>query len=153
MTTQEILAKLNSTVTYCGEGKEKDWQFDRWNVSIVTKKETFSFEYKTGVGLRKNWYDRNGMQTPKNWEDLILGQAKGEKKPVSPTIEDIFYSILLDSEAGEYNFEDWADTFGFSSDSIEALNIYKACLVHYKMVRALFTKEEVDTMKEFYVNY
>lgn len=150
MTTQEILSKLNSTVTYCGEGKEKDWQFDRWNVSIVTKKETFSFEYKTGIGLRKNWYERKGFKTPKNGGNI--GMAS-EKKPVTPKLEDIFYSILLDSEAGEYNFDDWADTFGFPSDSIEALNIYKACLVHAKMVRVLFTKEEVNTMKEFYVNY
>lgn len=134
------------------------------------------FEYKTGIGHRVNPpRSKNGFtsrqlspkqRAVKKQLDRIIGQnsvveakratAKG---PVSaeyitkPTQASVLYSLLLDSEAENENFEDWATNCGYDSDSIKALEIYRACLANAKKLRAIFTREQCEHLRELLEDY
>ena len=68
--------------------------------------------------------------------DQWLVTIEGEKfdyytgighKAIPPELDDVLYSLVLDSEALEEPFESWALNFGYSDDSIKAKEIYEAC--------------------------
>jgi hypothetical protein len=114
-----------------GMGLMRDaWECDGWRVTLTRNgKACENFDYYTGIGHRvvskmdtirlKNWYGKAYKTTE---------EYKKYGKPVTPPIADVLYSLILDSEAKETNFHDWADTFGYDRDSIKANGIYKACL-------------------------
>lgn len=50
-------------------------------------------------------------------------------KPVTPDLCDVVYSLCIDSDAIDHcDFEEWASSFGYDSDSRKAEQTYKACL-------------------------
>ena len=51
----------------------------------------------------------------------------GGGKSNTPTASDLIWSVATDSTALEESFKDWCDNFGYSTDSIKARSIYKAC--------------------------
>lgn len=79
-----------------------------------------TFEYRTGMGLRA-----------KTKRYIVNGQW-AETKPVKPTIKDLLNSTLRDFQ-GE-TFDEWCDTFGYSNDSIKALDIYRKCQENYTKI-------------------
>ena len=66
------------------------------------------------------------------------------------TKEDIINCLLMDADAynNSRNFEDFAEEFGYSADSIKAYNIYKACKKQAEKVSRLFIDEEVNQLKD-----
>ena len=100
---------------------------DQWRIVIETKAGYWSTDYWTGLGLRtKPRAQYAGYVTP---------------KPVKPKIADVMYSLFMDASAADENFHDWCDTFGYSSDSIKAMNTYKQCLEIATALRRHFNPE------------
>ena len=118
---------LPVTINYAGYTNRDGWECDRWNVTINKEWRT---EYFTGLGLRTK---------PK--------QSWAEPRPVKPKIADVMYSLFIDAEAGEYNFSDWCDMFGYSDDSLKALDIYRACTVTAQNIRKNFTQAEREAIQ------
>jgi hypothetical protein len=57
---------------------------------------------------------------------------------VNPELDQVLYCLFSDSEAHNDSFENWADNFGYDSDSIAAKKIYDACIENYfKLKKAL----------------
>jgi hypothetical protein len=54
----------------------------------------------------------------------------------------VLYSLFNDASASDYNFSDWCDEFGYSDDSIKALNMYKACLETATALRKYFSPDQ-----------
>ena len=55
----------------------------------------------------------------------------------------------MDSMACNENFDDWCNNFGYSSDSIKALNTYKECIELGRKLRKLgFSSEYLQTTFE-----
>jgi hypothetical protein len=52
----------------------------------------------------------------------------------------------MDADAADYNFNDWCDNYGYSTDSIKAMNTYKQCLETAANLRSFFTKEQRDAI-------
>ena len=121
------IESLPVTIAYAGEVNRDGWQCDHWNVTI---NKTWHTEYFTGLGHRTK---------PK--------QQWATTRPVKPKIADIMYSLFLDAEAGDYNFSDWCDMFGYSDDSLKALDIYRACTVTAKNIRKHFTVAEREAIQ------
>lgn len=48
--------------------------------------------------------------------------------PKAPSVDDVLHSLILDASASDYNLQDWCAEFGYSDDSIRALNTYRQCL-------------------------
>ena len=89
---------------------DKPRTVDAWRVTIGkqygNKAGQWVTTYYTGVGHRN----------------------KLTKRPTRPTVTDVLHSLFMDASAADENFSDWCANYGYSDDSIKALNIYKACI-------------------------
>lgn len=142
-TKSEILDReFNFITVHIGLTVDEDlWQHDKWAVII----EGENFDYRTGIGHRKV---KKGHEGGKNWKGFkdeatyyLKGSFKKDKEnlievnkkieyhtEVKPlNIDDVLYSLLMDSDAVDYSFSDWCDAFGYDEDSRKALKIYEAC--------------------------
>jgi hypothetical protein len=105
--------------------ESEDWKMtaDQWLVTFRHKNGFFSIDYFTGSGHRKKL-------------------RYGDSRPVTPKIEDVLFSMCLDATAGDMNFHEWCMDYGYSEDSISALNTYQACLETAVNLRKLGLTEE-----------
>lgn len=132
-TTAEFnIEALPVEIKYSGEipapwPGDKPRMVDAWTVTIGrtwgTKPPQWVTTYYTGTGLRKNG------------------------RPKKPTVADVLHSVFMDAEAAEYNFTEWCEAFGYSDDSITALNTYQACTRTAEHLRKHFTPEERQQIK------
>ena len=69
--------------------------------------------------------------------------------------KDFLYSLLLDSQAytTSYNFIDFANNYGYDSDSIKTLNIYKACKKQHDRLIKLFNDDEIQKLENYFSEY
>ena len=125
---------LPITVTYAGDfSHQTKWPHDAWNVCIKSKDgDDWHTTYKTGLGHRKGKYP---------------------PQPVKPDNKSIMYSLLLDADAGNENFDDWCFNYGFDNDSIKALNMYKECLAIYANLHKTFNHAQLTDMREALQDY
>jgi hypothetical protein len=61
---------------------------------------------------------------------------------------DVIYSLVLDSDVLNYSgFEQWADNFGYDSDSRAAMAIYQDCLDIALVVKQAFIAQEWESLE------
>lgn len=94
------------------------------------------------------WECENGRQARWNWTGP--GVASHAKK-LEPGAESVVYSLLMDSDVLDYrDFADWAESIGYDSDSIKALDTYRACLdIGLKMRNGLGEKVLAELREQF----
>jgi len=147
----ELLDQWNIqiNVKLIGETIKEGWQCDQWKVSIGS----FSFDYYTGVGLRNK--KKNAIPAPNCGKNTIAYVEWGKYNiiPVIPHSADLLYGILLDSESAETSFNNWCDNYGCSNDSISAFNIYQKCCEYSKELRKVFSRSQIDALKEIFQEY
>ena len=127
-------------ITYVGETtRENNWKCDQWRVELSNKLGMWSTDYFTGVGLRKEVKGTRAMHIKTT---KTVGNRWVAAEPVKPTVADVLYSLFMDASAADYNVQDWCEEFGYSDDSIKALNMYKACLDTATALRKYFSPEQ-----------
>lgn len=99
-------------IRYSHYDDSKDWPHFAWSVLISDE----VFVYKTGI--------RHVKQL-----------SKHKQVPIVSTIESIVENLLLDSAAINMSWDDWCGDYGYSNDSLAALDIYRACLDSGKRLR------------------
>jgi hypothetical protein len=124
------------------------WIHDKYIVLIDEQ----DFEYSRGIGHRvvnyplyKKDFQRVMNKTPqKNKANLLIhiDNVKAVSKPKPLNIDDVLYSLILDSQAGQGTFEDFCDNFGYNEDSIKHSEIYKACQKTAKKVKTFIPNLE-----------
>lgn len=134
--TIEALDTLPVKIEYVGETKRDNWDCDQWRVTLSSKAGFHSFDYFTGLGLRTK--PRTSWDTP---------------KPRKPKVADVLRSLIMDASAANENFDDWCDNYGYSSDSIKALNTYKACLDTARALRKHFSPDTLRQVRELLQDY
>ena len=86
-----------------------------------------------------------------------LGERWGSLaiKWTPPALADVMASLLLDGSPyfDAETFEDWADNFGYDSDSIKARDTYDTCMKTGLELARAFTREELDTLREAAQDY
>lgn len=137
---------LPITISYVGETtRDNGWKCDEWRVTLQNsaKDRRWTTAYYTGLGLRGKpvLQVTDGGQPPRK-HTLLWERIEKSRPPVKPKIADVVYSLCMDATADDYNFHDWCDTYGYSSDSIAALNLYKQCLEIAQNLRSFFTREQ-----------
>ena len=138
--TIEALEALPVKIDYVGEVPSK-WDestprtVDQWRVTLSSKAGFHSFDYFTGLGLRTN---------PNSW---------GQRKPKKPKVADVLHSLTMDASAADENFHDWCANFGYSDDSIKAMNTYKACLEVAVALRKHFSPDTLRQVRELLQDY
>lgn len=140
---------LPINISYCGkiiEGKN-GWDHFLYSVNIGTGSNMFTTQYKCGLGLVEK--KKGSLPAPKCNKNCIAYKEWEEQnfKPKHPKNSDIMYGLLSDSNAGSYSFQDFCDNFGYSSDSIKALNVYRECEKTSKNLRKVFTSEQLQQMQ------
>jgi hypothetical protein len=102
---------------------------DEWRVTLKSRHYTDTFPFYTGMGLRSPIPRLVLAVNPPRKGTLAYEALEREhRKPVKPKIADVLHSLFTDAWAAEYNFHDWCANYGYDSDSIKALNMYKECL-------------------------
>lgn len=155
---REWLEKNNVTVIINLAGRsrfdDEKWEHDAWSVSVSRPpKPAFNTEFKTGTGNRVLLRGRPSevIQFPntlhaEHWMKLNC-------VPHPPEAANVFHSILLDSEACNESFEDWADNFGMDKDSRRAEKVYEACKEIGFKVRAMFSRAEQEEIRKLLEDY
>ena len=82
-----------------------------------------------------------------------LGRRQGLKSPKPPKVADILYSLLSDASAEQRNFHEWCSDYGYSTDSINALNVYRACLDTAAALRKCFSYELLAELQDLLAEY
>ena len=119
------------------------------------------FEYSTGIGhrieldrFRKEAFQKLMNKNPqKNKANLYLyiDELKKVSKPKPLNIDDVLYSLILDSQASAESFDDFCDNFGYNEDSVKHNEIYKACQKNSKKVKTFIT--DIDEASELFQEY
>jgi hypothetical protein len=153
--TIEALEALPVKIDYVGEvqskwDEDKPRTVDQWRVTFSSKAGSHSFDYFTGLGLRDTVRGVRAMNVPNN--RFVKGHWEATK-PKKPKVSDVLYSLILDASASDENFDDWCDNFGYSSDSIKALNIYKQCLDTARALRKHFSPDTLRQVRELLQDY
>lgn len=147
--------------------KSLNWKIDLVRNADTAKPVTMiaDIDYSQGAAYapayKKSWQVWGG----KGWKELALGiecesgriaqggvacppKASAKDIPV-PCVVDIISSLCLDSDVLNYGkFDDWADCFGYDTDSRNAESIYRACLKIALQMRAVFGDELLPKMQD-----
>ena len=118
---------------------------DEWRVTMEKRKPYShgkpdymeSFEYFTGTGHRK----------PKknSWDKTPV--------PVAPHMAGVLHSLILDSSACGESFDEWCDNFGYDTDSRKALETYLACQANAAKIHKIFTRAQIEELREILSEY
>ena len=74
--------------------------------------------------------------------------------PIKPKTDDVIYSLVTDSDVINYSgFEDWAENFGYDTDSRSTESIYKACLDTALKLRSGIGDSGLEMLREAYQDY
>lgn len=150
--TIDSLEALPVKIDYTGQTTREKWDCDQWRVTLSSKAGFHSFDYFTGLKLRETVRGFKAAHVPGNWIDPKTGNYVATK-PRKPKIADVLHSLILDASAADYNLEDWCNEYGYSSDSIKALNIYKTCLETAHALRKHFSPDTLRQVRELLQDY
>lgn len=129
LTNISEIENLPVKIDYVAETSRDNWKCDQWRVTISSKAGFNYLDYFTGLGRRF----RN--------------------KPIRPKVADVLYSLILDTSAADENFFDWCENYGYSNDSIKAMNIYKECLEIAQILRKHFSPDTLRQVRELLQDY
>ena len=159
-------ASISYSAQYIGQTKRDDWDCDAWCVSFeYPGKPVQTFEFFTGLGLRAEPTDRDkinarlpglterDIQNRTIYGRRYLADIEKLRKPKAPTVASVLHSIILDSEAMGQSFNDWCANYGYSNDSIKALNTYRQCQSIGERLRMLWTTAQLDALREALQDY
>jgi hypothetical protein len=149
--TIEALETLPVKIDYVGETiRDENWQCDQWRVTLSSKAGFHSFDYFTGLGRRTK---AAPMHNPPRINTIAWVNWQKTRKPSKPKIADVLHSLVLDAIAADENFHDWCANFGYSDDSVKAMNTYKACIEVAVALRKHFSPDTLRTVRELLQDY
>lgn len=147
--------QLPVKIEYAGKVDDKEWPHFLWNVTVDYKSGFWTFPYKCGLGhIEKkpgalpmpNPPYRKGTLAYGQWERVNM-QAK------KPSVSDVMYSILSDSQAENQSFNDWCSEYDYDNDSMKAFKTYQTCCECAVFVRKAFTREQITAMRAALEDY
>lgn len=134
-------------IEYVGETVRDEWPCFEWRCTLSSKAGFWSFPYYCGKGhvevrpgAPRDISNPNTLYR-ENWE-------RRWTKPKAPTADDVLHSLISDAAAENENFHDWCADYGYSDDSITALNTYRQCLEIATQLRKHLGREVVDQLRE-----
>lgn len=114
---------------YAGETKRDGWECDAWRITFTrdTPFHTETFDYFTGLGLRGPApKPTDGGPAPFR-NTLMWAELEAKRKPIVPSADSVLSCLARDAIGSESTFEDWANEYGYDTDSRKALATYMEC--------------------------
>ena len=136
-----LQANVSFTATYAGETTRKDWKCDAWNIRLASGKAFLQTSYYTGLGLRAG-----NAKLPKS-------SVFYRVKPVTPSAADVLHSLTMDASASDESFPDWCANYGYSDDSIDAFETYRACCKIGQDLRGVLKPETIAAIRDSLQDY
>ena len=154
---------VSYVVEYTGVQKREKWDCDSWRFTMKNQ----SFEYFTGLGHREDVTADTKKRAAYDFPDLTEKDAAGQtmygrrylqrvqelRKPQTPPIAGLMYSILSDSTSAEQSFESWCTDCGYDSDSRKALATYMTCQENSDKLRKVFAPAQIAHIQELLQEY
>lgn len=114
---------MRHSINFVAFVQDKDWPHFLWRVVIGDQ----SFDYKTGTGHGMKFSTRDGgyARRPKDKRTLPVAEFGGWA--YVPEIDSVLDCLFLDAQSGKSSFSDFCSDFGYSNDSLKALDTYRAC--------------------------
>ena len=147
----------------------KAYEQDIWRVTFTRtiiggdskKIAEFSTDYHSGIGNRilpfispsrmtifKRGKENKLRSAPLSQDRYDRAAQMEASKVVPPRAADVLYVLVLDAQAADQSFHDWASDFGYETDSIKALNIYNACCEIGREMKKIFNREERVSLED-----
>lgn len=131
----------------------KTWEHFRWEISINGER----FSYRTGTGHFTRYFG-TGRPGETVWDSQNKRNKKPEDRPVLanselggwlhvPTALDVLECLLSDMDAGAESFDNFCANFGYSNDSLKALDIYRECMAIAPRIRKALGAELENVRK------
>lgn len=92
----------------------------------MVSREKGRFFYKTGAGI---WFKNEAELIQAGLLNLpnAVGSSEQKQERMFSLGVDFLHCVLSDASGAENSFKEWASDYGYSDDSIKALNIYRQC--------------------------
>lgn len=146
-----------------------------WRVSIRSQRgagNTITTNYMQGIGHIPNYLHAGYSETleRREWRELQEKAAETGKYPVGavrlysvigpkllpvppPTLVDVLHCLVLDGEAYDYSFEEWAREYAYDTDRRKALATWEACRDHGLKLRRMLSAEQLEKLRELFQDY
>lgn len=124
------LDALPLKVEYVGQTQRDDWKCFEWRVTFTSKAGFWTLPYYCGLG-----------------HVIKAKHSFAQDRPKKPSNADILHSLILDASAANENFADWCSNYGYSDDSITALNTYRECLKTATMLHKHLGRDVVSVLE------
>lgn len=159
---KEFLTKANATckIEFGGVARNENWKEKEkrnwYDVTITTSKGSMTFMFWDSIHnteismMTLEQYAEKKMKC--RLENLSYSekvklnkQLKEEKENAVPTVYDVL-ACLEKYDMG--TFEDFCSEFGYDEDSRTAEKIYLAVVKEYRELERIFTKEQMEELRE-----
>lgn len=171
---QKILdcaAELNLSITSefvpWSKSRSKDEEFSSLNWIVTLQKsgeKIWEGDYSSGVAHCPSYPGylfklTENQKTAIDWEcengrEMVNTYSKVGGRKLEPDLADVLYSLASDMAAIDYrSFEDWANEFGYDTDSRKAEKTYQACLKIALALRNSVGEEGLKKLQEACRNY
>ena len=143
-----------------------------WTITLIRGRQSMEVPYHQGCGHVKAYdtmptkspYDRRRKaelvrqtcETGKLYRYMhnvdLLGTLKGHQP--APSLRDVLYCLVMDASVLDSGgFEEWANEYGYETDSRQAEATYRACLEQSLKLRALVGDKGLEELREAYQDY
>ena len=107
-----------------------------WKITLRRDgRDILATDYSAGIAHCPSYNQRDAMRPTVHFDETITKEtetgraATGFSKVIAPDLIDVVYSLSMDAEVLEHaTFEDWAESFGYDTDSRAAEKTYRACI-------------------------
>lgn len=111
----------NPDLKYLGFMPDKKWPHFLWVLTIGDER----FEYKTGIGHATTHYNKQNRRNVK--PENSFPDPSSFRWIHKPSVDSVLHCLFSDARCGEMSFDDFCSDFGYSNDSLSALDIYRKC--------------------------
>lgn len=70
-----------------------------------------------------------------------------------PSVSDVLYSLIMDSDALNMSLSEFCNEFGYDEYTAQGKKIYNLCLKNGKRLKALFSSDELENFKTLLQDY
>lgn len=127
---------MKTKIQFTHIDENSEWPHFAWKVEI----NGVFFDYKTGLGHKTNFRGREYGKTNKKPENSVRLEDAQCWAHV-PNIDDVLNCLFSDARAGAESFNEFCSNFGYSNDSLKALDTYRACMDSAKKLRLALGKD------------